>query len=161
MAHHTCAHIWTQLGPFNLQKNPTKCPRPAGHTWPPLGHITPYCLKTTGTGCTQSDSTSPVRKLILKNANLIERKYTCLMLLIIYFFKIWSQVLTCRSLNLVRFTLDFFDDCVHLDNVSDPRGQSCDEVGVLCVGNPDLGYSGWKLKECVKVCVYCIWNIYW
>lgn len=46
--------------------------------------------------------------------------------------------LTCGSFNPVCLALRSFDDSVHLDHVGDPRGQSCDEVGILCVGNLNL-----------------------
>lgn len=63
-------------------------------------------------------------------------------------FQFWSQllVLTCGSLNLVSLTFDFFDDCVHLDNVGDPGSHSCDEVGGVCVGNLNLGYNESKQR---------------
>lgn len=51
------------------------------------------------------------------------------------------RVLTCGGFNHVRFTLELFDDGVDLDNVGNTRSQTCDEVGILGVGNLNLGYS--------------------
>lgn len=47
-------------------------------------------------------------------------------------------MLTCGGFNLVSFTLDALNHRMYLDNVGNPRSQSCDEVGVLCVGDRNL-----------------------
>lgn len=64
--------------------------------------------------------------------------------------------LTCGSFNPVCLALRSFDDSVHLDHVGDPRGQSCDEVGIPCVGNLNLG-TVWN----TGFDFLSIWNACW
>lgn len=144
MPHHTFTHNWPQIWPFNPQKiklNPPNLRAIPGipatrvlnrshlafsvkpqHIWRHHAAPSPVppqecCNRFPSASCSCSPKTHTV---------LFQR-----------------SALTCGGFDLVGVTLDFFDDGVHLDDVGDPGGQSGDEVGVLCVGNPNLV---WKTK---------------